>query len=105
MIELIRIIHLAIVISVVVSPFIDNKYFKQQIIMLLLYILFRNLTGYNKCGLTELESKLSNKPIETGFIYKLVAPFSNISKYEFYRLIVPIQWWILIVLLYQLYYV
>ena len=100
--NLIKIIHLGIVIGVLLSPFINNRSYKHQVAFLLLYILFRNMTGYNKCGLTEMESKFSKKPIKTGFIYQIIAPFSNINKYDFYRLIAPIQWWILLILLYQL---
>lgn len=98
---LIKIIHLFIIIFVIISPFVPNKFFKSQIIFILSYILFRNLTGYHKCGLTDLESKLSGKSYKTGFIYQIIEPFNNINKYDFYRLIVPIQYWILLILLYQ----
>ena len=101
--HLIKTIHLVIVIIVVLAPFIPSNFIKTHIIFLLTYITFRNLTGYRKCGLTELENKISGKPKETGFIYQIIEPFTNIDKYDFYRLIVPIQYWILLILLYQLF--
>jgi len=98
---IIKLIHLLIVLIVLVSPFINNALIKKNVIFLLIYIIFRNITGYKNCGLTKLESKFSNKPLDTGFIYKIISPFSNVKKYDFYKLIVPIQYWILFSLLFQ----
>ena len=98
---LIKIIHLFIIFLVILSPFIPYYNLKLQIIYLLIYISFRNLSGYHRCGLTELEAKISGKPIQSGFIYRIIEPLNIINKYNFYNLIVPTQYWILIILLYQ----
>lgn len=98
---LVKIIHFSLIILVLSSPFINDKKIKHNIIILLIYIISRNLTGYRKCGLTKIESYVSNKKVETGFIYKIISPFSNIEKYQFYKLIAPIQYWIFLILFYQ----
>lgn len=102
--KIIKLFHLLILILVLISPFLKNKFIKKQIIFLLLYISFRNLSGYRKCGLTQIESKLSRKPIESGFIYNIIKPYTFLDKYSFYKLILPIQYWILLILIFQKFY-
>ncbi len=83
-VELIRSIHFIIIVLIISSVFIPSPYFKRIILALLLLLLFQYLSGYQKCGLTELEYMvLGEKEYKNGYIYRIVKPVITIPEEYF----------------------
>ena len=53
--NIIKLIHLVIIIIVISSVFIPNYQLKKYSFTFLIFIFFQWITNYGKCGLTELE--------------------------------------------------
>ena len=83
LVNIIKIIHLIIVILIVSSIFIDNLFFKKNVLVFLVYLLFQYLTGYEKCGLTELEYLVMNQKYKEGFMYRIINPIIKVPEHYF----------------------
>jgi hypothetical protein len=70
--DLIRLIHFLLIGFVLITPFTGSKTLIKINIVLLAYLSLKWLTGYDKCGLTELEYAVSNKPYGQGFLYRFL---------------------------------
>ena len=102
---LIKLLHLALVISLALSVFIPNCLFKEIALVLLVFIFLQYIFNYGKCGLTELEYMvLGEDHYHEGFIYRLVKPVINVPEKYFYNglFYVHIAW--IAILAYQIYY-
>jgi hypothetical protein len=82
-----QIIHMILILFVIIAPFTQNKTLIKYNIVLLSYFLFKWITGYNRCGLTEIEYLLSNKPYGTGFIHRLLNNVVNIEEMQSDRVV------------------
>lgn len=82
-INLINLIHFIIVLSVIISPFINNLVFKNYILIFLVYLLFQYITGYEKCGLTELEYIFMGQEYQNGFMYRIINPLIKVPEEYF----------------------
>ena len=78
--NIIKLIHLILVIFIVIAPFVSNRQIKINMFIILVYLLFQYLTGYNKCGLTELEYYIMGKDYQQGFLYRLICPVIKVSE-------------------------
>jgi hypothetical protein len=95
-------LHLLLVTIVFISIFINNKKIKIITFVFLIYLMLQYITGYEKCGLTELEYYFKGKDYEEGFLYRLIKPVIRTPEKYFYKnLYIAHAIWI-IVLAYQL---
>jgi len=100
---IIKIIHLIIVIGIAISPFINNLIFKKNILVLLLFLLFQYLSGYERCGLTELEYLVMGEKYKQGFIYRIINPIIKVPEAYFDKWLIIIHVIYTIILYSQIY--
>lgn len=100
LVNIIKLIHLLIVLAVILAPFIDNYTFKENVFVFLIYLLLQYITGYERCGLTELEYLLMGEKYQEGFIYRIIKPMIRLPEHYFDRYTFAIH----IIFLYVLYY-
>jgi hypothetical protein len=74
MIFLIQAIHAVLILSVAIAPLVPNRQYKIYALTFLLYLAFQHATGYQRCGLTDLEYILLGKQYQSGFLYRLINP-------------------------------
>jgi len=103
LVNIIKIIHFIIVLIVFIAPFIDNLTLKQNVLVFLLYLLFQYLTGYQKCGLTELEYVVMGKEYEQGFLYRIINPIIKVPENYFNKWLILIHLFYVFILCYQIY--
>jgi hypothetical protein len=103
MLFVIRALHLLIILFIILSPFIDNKQIKTYVLVFLSYLIFQYITGYRKCGLTELEYKIMGKEYKNGFLYRLINPMINIPEFYLDEIVQGVHIILIFVLYYQLY--
>ena len=101
--NIIKLIHLIIVLSVISSPFINNLSFKKYIFYFLIYLLFQYLTGYEKCGLTDFEYYIMGEKYQEGFIYRIIKPLISVNENYFNKYLLLIHLIYILILYYQLY--
>ena len=85
---LIKVLHTLIVLFVVLAPFQNIPVILFIHAMFSILLLFHWYAESDVCFLTYLEAKLTDKKVDQGFIYKIIAPFYNISKLK----IIHILW-------------
>ena len=101
---IIRIAHIIIIVSILLSILIPNCCFKKLILTLLIFLLIQYLIGYEKCGLTQLEYHILKEKYQEGFLYRLINPLIKIRQDYFYHGIWYIHCFIIVILMYQIYY-
>lgn len=99
---IIKIIHLVLVIFILIAPFVNNIQIKINVFIILCYLLFQYLTGYNRCGLTVLEYYVMGKEYEEGFLYRLITPIIKVPENYFDKCIFGIHLIYIIILMLQL---
>jgi hypothetical protein len=102
LVNIIKLIHLVIIFFLLIGPIYPNKQFKKIIFILLLYLLFQYISGYEKCGLTELEYIVMKEKYQEGFIYRLINPIIKIPEKYFERYLLYIHLLYIIILYIQL---
>lgn len=100
LVNIIKLIHLLIVLAVISAPFINNYAFKENVFVFLIYLLLQYISGYERCGLTELEYLIMGEKYQEGFIYRLIKPMITLPEHYFDRYTFGIH----IIFLYVLYY-
>lgn len=103
--EIIRILHITIIIFVILSVFVKICWWKKLALLLLLFMAFQYITGYETCGLTVLEYKiLGQEKHQQGFLYRTINPFIKTPEKYFnnYYWILHLIW--ILILSYQIYY-
>ena len=83
LINIIKLFHLIVIIFLVIAPIYPNKHFKKTVFILLLYLFFQYISGYEKCGLTILEYIVMGEKYQEGFIYRLINPIIKIPEKYF----------------------
>jgi hypothetical protein len=101
--NIINILHLILVIFIIIAPFVDIKEIKTNVLIILIYLLFQYLTGYNKCGLTELEYYVMKEDYQEGFLYRIISPVIKIPEKYFDNWLYVIHIIYVSILIYQLY--
>ena len=102
--EIIQILHLALIVGIIVSVFINNCFVKQLALTFLIYLLVQYMFGLEKCGLTELEYWIvGEENHKQGFMYRLINPIIKIPEDYFNSglLYTHVIW--IIILVYQIY--
>ena len=100
----IRVLHIAIIISILLSVIIPNCCLKKLVLTLLIFLLIQYILGYEKCGLTQLEYYFLGEKYQSGFLYRLINPLIKVRQEYFYHGIMYIHILIIIILIYQIYY-
>lgn len=101
--KIIKIIHLILVVAIFSAPFINNMALKKNILVLLIYLLFQYLSGYEKCGLTEVEYLVMGEEYQQGFIYRIINPIIKIPEDYFDKWLIIIHVIYAVVLYSQIY--
>jgi hypothetical protein len=100
--NIIKILHLVLIIYIIIAPFSHISHLYNSII-LLGYILF-NWKVMNCCMLTKLEYILSNnKEVESGFIYRLINPFYKLDNEKVFNIQLEkltMSWFIILIITY-----
>jgi hypothetical protein len=81
--NIIWILHLFLVLGIFFSIFINDKLIKIFSLAFLCYLLLQYMTGYEKCGLTELEYYIKGDDYKEGFLYRLINPLIKIPEEYF----------------------
>jgi hypothetical protein len=100
--NIIKIFHLILVILITIAPFINNKELKVNVLIILIYLLFQYLTGYNKCGLTELEYYVMKEKYQEGFLYRIINPIIKVPEKYFDNWLYIFHIIYVLILMYQL---
>lgn len=96
-IKIIRLIHFFLLFYVIVAPFLIKSQ-TNNVITLLLFILFRWMTNDHNCMLTNIENKISGN--EGGFIYRLVNPIYKLNESCFQKKLYFVTFfWVMILIL------
>lgn len=101
---LIQAIHLFLVLLIVLSLFIPNQKLKEMVLVILLLVMSKYITGDTKCGLTRLEYLVTGSEYQEGFIYRLITPLLTIPEEYFEKHLFTFHSIWIIVLIYQLYF-
>ncbi|BCS83427.1 hypothetical protein QLL95_gp0696 [Cotonvirus japonicus] len=105
LVDIIKTIHLVIIVLVFSSIFIPNCIVKELALTFLIYLLIQYAIGCEKCGLTELEYMiLGQKNHKQGFMYRIINPMIKIPEKYFNNglMYVHIAW--IAILIYQIYH-
>jgi hypothetical protein len=81
--NIIQSIHLIIVIIIIVSIFLPNKKLKEFVLSLLILLIIKYLSGYERCGLTEIEYIMKGEKYQEGFLYRIIKPIVTIPESYF----------------------
>lgn len=101
--DLIKIAHLAIVIGLVASIFVNSCIIKELALTLLIFLLVQYAFGFKKCGLTQLEYVILGKDkYQQGFIYRLVNPVITVPEKYFYNGLFYFHILWIVILIYQI---
>jgi len=90
-INLINLIHFIIVFLILISPFVNSLFLKKNVLIFLIYLLFQYITGYEKCGLTELEYIFMGQDYQHGFLYRIINPLIKVPENYFDKLLIVIH--------------
>ena len=101
--NIINILHLILVIFIIIAPFVNIKEIKINVLIILIYLLFQYLTGYNRCGLTELEYYFMKEDYKEGFLYRIINPVIKVPEKYFDNWLYIFHIIYVIILIYQLY--
>ena len=100
--NIIKLFHLVVVFLLVIAPIYPNIRLKNIVFILLLYLLFQYISGYERCGLTELEYIVMKEKYKEGFIYRLVNPIIKVPEKYFDQYLMYIHLIYIVILYVQL---
>jgi len=100
--NIIQIAHVIIITIIIISLFYPNKKLKEFTLSLLILLMIKYLTGYQKCGLTEIEYLLKGEQYKEGFIYRIVKPIITIPESYFENYLFILHTLYIVILFYQL---
>jgi len=103
-INIINILHLILVIFIIIAPFVNIKDIKMNVLIILIYLLFQYLTGYNRCGLTELEYYFMKEDYQEGFLFRIINPVIKVPEKYFDNWLYVFHIIYVIILIKQLYF-
>ncbi len=104
-IYLIKIIHLALILFIIITPFFGKYYLRLSILLLGAIIYKWKVDG--SCLLTKIEYKLLGYDKEQkGFIYRLINPLFNIEEAKWKKILdkLSIIWLFILIIFYILKY-
>ncbi len=102
--NIIWILHLLLVLCIFLSVIVNDKLIKIFSVAFLFYLLLQYMTGYEKCGLTELEYYVKGERYKEGFLYRLIKPVIRVPEKYFYEKLYLVHLLWILILLYQLGY-
>lgn len=102
-VKLVKLLHYIIIFFIIIIPFTNNEKYIELNILFLSYALLKWVFGYNKCGLTQLEYLLNNKPYGEGFIYRHLNKIFLMDECETNKMlnIVTFIWLIVNIIIYK----
>lgn len=79
---IVQLLHGVFVAGLLIIPFTKSNELKRMEILILLGIMAHWALNDNTCLLTELESWLTGKPVEQGFLARLIHPIYDVTAIE-----------------------
>ena len=83
--KIVQLIHVIIVLISISALLSNNQFIIRMSAIINSYLLFKWTFVSSECMLTRIESILSNKKLEQGFIYRMLQPFINIKESTLYQ--------------------
>ena len=105
LVNFIKLIHLLIVLVIMTSIFNNNMIVKKNTLIFLVYLLFQYMSGYGKCGLTELEYLVMQSEYKQGFLYRIINPLIHVSEAYFDRYLFIVHIVYIIILYDQIFHI
>lgn len=81
--KLIRVIHIIIIGLLGIAPFVTNRRYKVYALTFLIYLVLQYISGYQRCGLTELEYLIIGEKYGSGFLYRIINPLITLDERYF----------------------
>ena len=82
---IIKILHTLFIIYLLLSLFINNKYYKIYSLIFITFILLHYLTKYGKCTIINIEKFFLGENFRNGFFFKLIKPIISHKNNIFYN--------------------
>jgi hypothetical protein len=100
--NIIQYIHVIIILIIILSIFYNNIKLKEIVLSILILLMIKYLTGYDRCGLTEIEYLLKGEKYKEGFIYRIIKPILTIPEQYFENYLFILHSLYIIILIIQL---
>jgi len=100
--NIIQYIHVIIILIIILSIFYNNIKLKEIVLSILILLMIKYLTGYDRCGLTEIEYLLKGEKYKEGFIYRIIKPILTIPEQYFENYLFILHSLYIIILITQL---
>lgn len=100
--NIIQYIHVIIIFIIILSIFYNNIKLKEIVLSILILLMIKYLTGYDRCGLTEIEYLLKGEKYKEGFIYRIIKPILTIPEQYFENYLFILHSLYIIILITQL---
>ena len=98
-VKIIQVIHLSLIIYIILGPFFENQL--DNVITLLLFLLFRWITNNHECTLTKIENQITGG--NEGFISRIVKPIYQLNESKLnYTIYIVTIFWLFILLFFKL---
>jgi hypothetical protein len=91
-----------IILIIILSIFYNNIKLKEIVLSILILLMIKYLTGYDRCGLTEIEYLLKGEKYKEGFIYRIIKPILTIPEQYFENYLFILHSLYIIILITQL---
>jgi hypothetical protein len=91
-----------IILIIILSIFYNNIKLKEIVLSILILLMIKYLTGYDRCGLTEIEYLLKGEKYKEGFIYRIIKPILTIPEQYFENYLFILHSLYIIILIIQL---
>ena len=100
--NIIQYILVIIIFFIILSIFYNNIKLKEIVLSILILLMIKYLTGYDRCGLTEIEYLLKGEKYKEGFIYRIIKPILTIPEQYFENYLFILHSLYIIILITQL---
>lgn len=100
---IIQIIHTIFISCLIISPFINNCFYKLYSLVFIGFIFLHYITKYGKCGLINIERFFLQENFKDGIVYKLIKPIISYKNNIIYENGMDILFIYIIILCIQIY--
>ena len=101
--NIITLIHITILYGIIISPLVNDYYYKKLILIFLIFLCFQFLSKYGKCGLINMEKYFLKDNFKNGIVYRIIKPIICYKINPFYKYYFEIILLYIFILFMQLY--
>lgn len=88
LVQSVRILHWMLIAFIIIVPFTGSEWLLAMHAVMIPGIIIHWITNNNMCSLSFIEAKLTNQPMESTFIAKVLDPFFQINNEMIYAAII-----------------